>query len=178
MINFKSYFYIITIILNVDLSYAVITQGVAKRLHRIKKVENNKNLEKATEVIAKGLHAESLRTLIIAQNIANSRSMSRNPGGKPYTRQILVLSTKKDRQKNIQKVQIVNVSKDTKTPYSKEYSPNHPAADKDGFIIAPNVNVVMENADFTIAKQNYATMLRVNKHLTTMRQMNLRSLDK
>ncbi|MCI6906689.1 MAG: flagellar basal body rod protein FlgC [Succinatimonas sp.] len=46
-------------------------------------------------------------------------------------------------------------------PTIKEYSPNHPLADKDGYIYRPNVNPVEEMADMISANRSYQTAVQV-----------------
>lgn len=46
-------------------------------------------------------------------------------------------------------------------PTIKEYNPNHPLADENGYIYRPNVNPVEEMADMISANRSYQTAVQV-----------------
>jgi flagellar basal-body rod protein FlgC len=58
-------------------------------------------------------------------------------------------------------------------PLLKEYNPNHPMADKDGFIFKPNVNMVEEMADMIAASRSYQTNVQVADAAKKMLQQTL-----
>ncbi len=53
------------------------------------------------------------------------------------------------------------------------YNPNHPMADKDGFIFKPNVNMVEEMADMINASRSYQTNVQVADSAKKMLQQTL-----
>lgn len=55
----------------------------------------------------------------------------------------------------------------------KEYSPDHPMADADGFIYKPNVNVMEEMADMISASRSYQMNVQVAEAAKSMLQQTL-----
>jgi flagellar basal-body rod protein FlgC len=55
----------------------------------------------------------------------------------------------------------------------REHNPDHPQADKDGFIYLPNVNVVEEMANMISASRAYQTNVEV---MNSAKQMLMRTL--
>ena len=56
----------------------------------------------------------------------------------------------------------------------KEYNPDHPMADEDGYIHMPNVNVIEEMANMISASRAYQTNIEV---INTAKQLMLRTLN-
>jgi flagellar basal-body rod protein FlgC len=56
----------------------------------------------------------------------------------------------------------------------KEYMPNHPLADSDGYIYRPNVNPVEEMADMVSASRSYQTSVQVAESAKQMLLSTLR----
>ena len=50
---------------------------------------------------------------------------------------------------------------ESQAPVIVEYNPNHPLADKDGYIYRPNVNPVEEMTDMVSANRSYQTAVQV-----------------
>ncbi len=59
-------------------------------------------------------------------------------------------------------------------PAIKEYSPNHPLADENGYIYRPNVNPVEEMTDMISASRNYQTAVQIASNAKSMLQATLR----
>lgn len=59
-------------------------------------------------------------------------------------------------------------------PAVKEYSPNHPLADENGYIYRPNVNPVEEMTDMISASRNYQTAVQIASNAKSMLQATLR----
>ena len=58
-------------------------------------------------------------------------------------------------------------------PTIKEYNPNHPLSDKDGYIYRPNVNPVEEMADMISANRSYQTAVQLATNAKKMYQATL-----
>jgi flagellar basal-body rod protein FlgC len=71
-------------------------------------------------------------------------------------------------------VQITQISDDTETPLRKVYDPEHPDADKDGYVEMPNVNVVTEMVDMISASRAYEANVSA---LQSVKGMNQAALD-
>lgn len=56
----------------------------------------------------------------------------------------------------------------------RRYDPNHPAADKDGYVSLPNVNTLIEMTDMREAQRSYEANLKV---IEASRSMLTRTID-
>jgi flagellar basal-body rod protein FlgC len=130
-------------------------------------------LKVATRIAGAGLEAQSLRMRIVAENIANARSTGRTPGADPYTRKTVSFESEFDRTLGAANVQVRSVGLDH-SPFTIEYDPGNPAADKDGNVKMPNVNMVLEMADMREANRSYEADLQMIKQA---RNMNAQMLD-
>ena len=126
----------------------------------------------AQTVAASGLRAQQARMRIIAENIANSDSTSRTPGGDPYRRQAPVFEPTRVAGGGTG-VRMSKVEAD-KTEFRKEYEPGNPSADADGYVKLPNVNGLIEAMDMREAQRAYEANLNV---IETSRAMAQRTLD-
>lgn len=104
------------------------------------------------------LKAQDQRMKIIAENIANANTTAATPGGKPYQRQIITFKNEFDKAVGAYKVQTGRVQTDP-SDFIKKYDPSHPAADKDGYVLTPNINPMVEMMDMTEANRSYQANL-------------------
>ena len=113
------------------------------------------NAFSSMQISATGLAAERLRMDTISSNMANA-STTRNAKGEksPYVRKIAVFQEALDSKKQMAGVKAVGIEED-KSPLRREYNPNHPDADEDGYVTMPNVNVLNEMADMMVASRSY-----------------------
>ncbi len=111
-------------------------------------------------VAASGLHAQSERMLIAAQNIANARTTGNTPGADPYRRKTISFVSELDRQTGVEVVRVARYGTDP-SPFKVEYNPGHPAADRNGYVKLPNVNTLVETADLRDANRMYQANLQV-----------------
>ncbi len=111
-------------------------------------------------VAASGLHAQSERMLIAAQNIANARTTGKAPGADPYRRKTISFVSELDRQTGVEVVRVARYGTDP-SPFRVEYNPGHPAADRNGYVKLPNVNTLIETADLRDANRMYQANLQV-----------------
>jgi flagellar basal-body rod protein FlgC len=115
-------------------------------------------------VSGSGLSAQRMRMNTISSNIANINTTRTAEGG-PYRRKDVVfeampetrnfgeiLTSEPDR--NIQRVQVTDVTVDTKAPLLK-YEPNHPDANEEGYVAYPNINLMEEMANMIQATRSY-----------------------
>jgi flagellar basal-body rod protein FlgC len=108
---------------------------------------------------ASGLRAQQSRMRIIAENMANSDSVSKTPGGDPYRRQMAVF-TPVTLDGGVKGVAMSSVAADPK-PFPIQYQPGHPAADDKGNVKLPNVDPLMEAMDMRDAQRAYEANLNV-----------------
>lgn len=125
----------------------------------------------AQAIAASALRAQQARMRIIAENMANAQSVSRQPGGDPYRRQIPVFTVQK--MEAGQGVRMSRVEPDQKA-FKSVYDPSHPSADAQGYVKLPNVDTLIETLDMKEAQRAYEANLNV---IETARAMEMRTLD-
>jgi flagellar basal-body rod protein FlgC len=123
------------------------------------------------KIAATGLHAQSARMRVIAENIANADSASTVPGGDPYRRQSPVFQPTE--VPGGTGVVMTDVTDDP-SPFRMDYNPGHPAADASGYVKMPNVESLTEALDMRQAQRAYEANLNV---IDTARSMQSRTLD-
>ena len=131
------------------------------------------NLTLSADIAASGMKAQSERLKVISQNMANADSVSADPNGEPYRRQVVSFQNYLDPATGAQKVKVNKIVKDM-SPFEKKYEPNHPAADAQGYVSLPNVNPLVEMMDMKEAQRVYDANLNM---LKTAREMNSSVLD-
>ncbi|MFT3930410.1 MAG: flagellar basal body rod protein FlgC [Spongiibacteraceae bacterium] len=66
-------------------------------------------------------------------------------------------------------VQVLGIE-ESQAPLEKRYEPGHPLADKDGYVLYPNVNVVEEMADMISASRSFQINVEMLQSAKTMAQ--------
>ncbi len=66
-------------------------------------------------------------------------------------------------------VQVLGIE-ESQAPLEKRYEPGHPLADKDGYVLYPNVNVVEEMADMISASRSFQVNVEMLQSAKTMAQ--------
>lgn len=118
------------------------------------------DLRDAITVASHGMKAQSARMKIVSQNIANADSAGAIPGEEPYRRQTISFKNVFDRELGMEVVKVAKRGVDP-APFQYKYQPGHPAADESGYVLMPNVNTVLENADLREAERSYEANLSV-----------------
>jgi len=116
------------------------------------------------DVAVSGLKAESLRMNVVANNIANSNT-TRTADGGPFRRQTVALSAAPGA---LGGVTIQAVQADTSTELKKVLDPGDPDADKDGFVLMPNVDLPQEMMSLVMASRAYQANAAVLKKYQEM----------
>ena len=111
-------------------------------------------------IAASGLHAQTARMRVIAENIANADSAGKTPDDDPYRRRIPTFRAVYDSEVGGQTVQIGRLSYDM-SEFASRYEPGHPAADQHGYVRYPNVNTLIESMDMRQAQRTYEANLNV-----------------
>ena len=118
------------------------------------------DLIKTIKISAAGMHAQGVRIKTIAENLANSESLSSVPGEDPYRRKTVSFKNVLDRKLDTELVQIGSIDRD-QSAFKKRFDPGHPAADKDGYVKLPNVNSLIEMMDMREAQRTYRANLSI-----------------
>ena len=124
----------------------------------------------ATNISASGLSAERTRMEVVANNIANAYS-TRSVNGGPYRRKEVVFSTVLDERMRpgqssggsrggLGGVRVDGVVDDN-SEFIKQYNPGHPDADKEGFVLMPNIRLPVEMVNLITASRAYEANLKV-----------------
>lgn len=124
-------------------------------------------------IAATGLHAQSARMRVIAENIANADSTATTPGGEPYRRRVPTFETVMDNELGGRVVTMGKLAFD-QSDFNNRYEPGHPAADANGYVQYPNVNTLIETMDMREAQRSYEANLNV---VSVTRQMLGQTLD-
>jgi flagellar basal-body rod protein FlgC len=119
-----------------------------------------------------GLFAQSTRMRVVSENLANSESTGNTPGADPYQRRVVSFKEVLDEDAGAVVVNVDRISRDTE-PFRTEYRPDHPSADKDGYVKLPNVDVLIETADMREASRSYAANLQVIKQARELVSMTI-----
>ena len=112
------------------------------------------------KISASGMEAQSVRLRTIAENIANANSTANTPGGEPFRRKLVTFKSEFDKAIGADEVKVAGVSVD-KSQLDKRYDPQNPGADKDGYVLMPNVNPLIEMMDMRQAQRSYEANLSV-----------------
>lgn len=118
------------------------------------------DLVKSMHISASGMHAQSSRLKVVAQNIANANSVGTREGEDPYRRKILTFKNEMDRELELERVEVGKHGYDD-SPFSQVYEPSHPLADDDGYVLYPNVNPMVEMMDMREARRGYEANLNM-----------------
>jgi len=124
-------------------------------------------LQTALHIAASGLQAQSMRLRVVSENIANAQSTGSTPGAVPYARQTVSFESEMDRALGANLVEVKSIGLDS-TPFKLERDPGNPAADENGMVKMPNVDVLVELADMREANRSYEANLQVAKQSADM----------
>jgi len=124
-------------------------------------------LNASQKIAAAGLDVQSHRMRVIAENMANAQSTANTPGGDPYARKTIVFSNDFDEVLGTNVIGVEQIGTDS-TPFRVERNPGHPAADADGNVKYPNVNMLVEMADMREANRSYEANLQMMKQSRAM----------
>jgi flagellar basal-body rod protein FlgC len=124
-------------------------------------------------IAASGLHAQTARMRIIAENLANADSAGKTPEEDPFRRRIPTFSAVLNRELGGYEVELGGLEYD-QSEFEERYEPGHPAADDRGYVRYPNINPMIESMDMRSAQRTYEANLNV---ISISRQMMGRTLD-
>jgi flagellar basal-body rod protein FlgC len=123
-------------------------------------------------IAASGLEAQSNRMRVVSENLANAESTGKTPGADPYTRKVIGFQSELDEATGANLVKVDRVELHN-APFRIEHDPGNPAADANGYIKLPNVNMLVEMADMREANRSYEANLQVMKQAREMITMTI-----
>jgi len=131
------------------------------------------------EISVSGLIAQRKRLDIIAGNLANIETTRTEKGG-PYRRKMVVMSTKQPALDfgnilsfEVKGVQIDDIVED-KTPFKRVFNPAHPDANSEGYLLKPNVDLIVESTNMLMARRAFEANIAAIK---AVKQMALKALE-
>lgn len=127
------------------------------------------------DVSGTGMSAQSVRLNTTASNIANADAVSSSVEGTYRARYPIFeaeLAKASYQQNQSPGVQVKGIV-ESDAPLQKEFAPQHPMADQDGFIYKPNVNVMEQMADMISASRSYQMNVQVAEAAKSMLQQTL-----
>ena len=125
------------------------------------------DLQAAMTQSAMGMKAQGTRLRVISENMANANSTPEKAGLDPYRRKVVTFKNEFDRALGIETIKVAKVETD-KGAFEKVFRPGHPSADKDGYVLMPNVNSIIEMADMKEASRSYQanlSMIELSKNM-------------
>lgn len=117
-------------------------------------------LKNVQKIALSGMKAQTERLRVISENLANVDSTAQTPDGTPYRRKLVSFKSELDKNSGAQTVKVDKVRND-QSEFQRRYDPKHPAADKDGYVLTPNVNPLIEMMDMREAQRSYEANLAV-----------------
>ena len=130
-------------------------------------------LNKALDIAARGMDAQTTRLRVIAENLANQDTTGSASGADPYRRKTVTFENRFDQQLGTDTVRVKQVGRDT-SDFPLRYDPSNPAANSEGYVKLPNVNSLVEVMDMREAERSYAANLAV---MQASRSMLTRTID-
>ena len=124
-------------------------------------------LQASSRLAGAGLEAQSMRLRIVSENIANAQSTGKTAGSDPYARKTITFRSELDRALDTASVKVKEIGVD-QAPFKVEYDPGNPAADENGYVKMPNVNMLVEMADMREANRSYEANLQMMKQTRSM----------
>ena len=125
-------------------------------------------------VSAYGMKAQGERSRVISENIANAGTAALTPDSDPYARKIITFKNQMDKTYKTDLVKVKDIADDKKTEFQLKYMPDHPGANKAGYVKMPNVHMVIELSDMREAQRSYEANLGM---MENYRSMSMRTID-
>jgi len=114
--------------------------------------KNIDTLRAASKIAMSGIQAQNERMKVVSQNIANIDVTGATPEADTYRRKMVFFENKIDPQTGAEVVVVKKIQNDN-SDFILKYQPNHPAADENGYVKYPNVNIHIELGDGNEAKR-------------------------
>ena len=135
------------------------------------------------DIAGMGMNAQSVRLNTVASNLANAQSAASSVNNVYRARHPVFAAVQKsaldaaagwpgeaptagEEGAGVQVLGIV----ESQAPLERHYEPGHPLADKDGYVLYPNVNVVEEMADMMSASRSFQINVEMLQSAKSMAQ--------
>ncbi len=129
-------------------------------------------LKTSIAVAGAGLEAQTHRMRILAENIANASTTGTSSGSDPYQRKTISFVSALERETGISSVKVHRVGVD-ETPFTLVHDPGHVAADENGMVKMPNVELLLEMADMRETIRSYEANMQAVKQARELISMTI-----
>ncbi len=125
-----------------------------------------------------GLYAQRRRMDVISSNLSNIETTRTEEGG-PYRRKMVVMGTQPVEDFNslynmqLEAVELKGIVED-QSPFKRSFNPSHPDANDEGYVLKPNVDLVVEMTNMVMARRAFEANLAAIK---STRQLALKALE-
>ncbi len=128
------------------------------------------------DIAGSAMSAQTIRMNVTASNMANVDSVSSSTGETYRARHPIFETVYSDTMKNKSISSGVRVTGiiESQKELRKEYRPEHPSADDDGYIYFPNVNAIEEMTNMISASRTYQNNVEI---INASKQMLMRTLS-
>lgn len=125
--------------------------------------------DRASAILAAARHVQNGQIRTISENMANAKSTAANPGGDPYTRKIAVFGQiLPDGDKD----PVGSILRD-QSGYQNRYEPGNAAADVQGMLKLPNVNLSVESTNLQTVIRSYELNLSAASSIASVSRATL-----
>jgi len=130
------------------------------------------------KINAAGLYAQRRRMDVISSNLSNIETTRTEQGG-PYRRKMIVMGTQPIEDFNtlynmqLDAVKFEGIVED-QSPFKQSFNPSHPDANEDGYVLKPNIDLVVEMTNMVMARRAFEANLAAIK---STRQLALKALE-
>lgn len=122
-------------------------------------------LAAAIQIASSGLSVQSTRARVVTENIANAQSTGDRPGSNPYQRKTVSFEAESGAAGAAVRVDQISESNDA---YRLRYEPANPAANPQGQVKYPDIDMLVEMADLKEALRSYEANLEVARRADTL----------
>lgn len=124
------------------------------------------------DIAGSAMSAQSTRLNTVASNLANADAVAGNPDEVYKARLPVFKAMVESANADSAGVQVLGIVESQAAP-QKRYEPGHPMADAEGYVYAPNVNVVEEMVNMISASRSYQSSVDV---MNTAKELAMRTL--
>lgn len=127
------------------------------------------------DIAGSAMSAQTVRMNVTASNMANLESVSSSTGETYRARHPIFETVYADniKDRNISNGVRVSGIMESQSPLRKEYRPEHPKSDDDGYIYYPNVNSIEEMTNMMSATRTFQNNVEI---INASKQMLLQTL--
>jgi len=127
------------------------------------------------EIAGSAMSAQTIRMNTTASNMANINSVSSSTGETYRARHPIFETVYSDSMKNGMSSGVrVSGIVESQAPLRKDYHPEHPKADEQGYVFYPNVNSIEEMTNMISATRTFQNNVEI---INASKQMLLRTLS-